>query len=247
MKSQQHAAAVGGVGGARLGAEPGQGLVAAVAAHRRLAVAEELVLEDRLLDLDVGVAGEVLEEVDVEEDGLDQVASARPPHLAAVLPARLAVEHAAVERRVELGDALGGENGAALDVELAGDLDAVEVDLAVATDLIRAVALLGRAGGLPVAGVDDLGLAADAAREGEVGLEDRPRVADRALAGVHQPRGRRGVGAEAALEQGVLDGERAEGAGVEAARPVVGEDGAEGRRGACASRGTAGRRGSASP
>ena len=171
----------------------------------------------------MGVRLQVLRVVDVEEQRLDEVAGARPAHLAAVLPAALLGQQGEVERGVELGHVLGVEHVAALHVTLAGDLQAVQVALAVAHDLVRAVAFLVRVRGLPVAGVHVLGLEPHGAAEGEVGLEHVAGLADRTLVTHEARRGRRSR-AEAAIEEGVFGREHADGLRVEGAGPVVVQD-----------------------
>ena len=106
---------------------------------------------------------------------------------------------------------------------LASDLQAVEVALAVAHDLVRPVAFLVRMGGLPVTGMHILRLEAHGPAEGEVGLKDFLRVADRTLVTHEALRGRRSR-AEAAIEVRVFRREYTDGARVKAARPVVVQD-----------------------
>ena len=79
---------------------------------------------------------------------------------------------------------------AALDVQLAGDLQAIEIAFAVAHDLVGAIAVLVGMGRLPVAGMDVLRLQPHGPPEGEVGLKHLAGVADRTAARVHQSRGR---------------------------------------------------------
>src|SRR6185369_1079728 len=128
----------------------------------------------------------------------------------------------------ELRHVLRIEDLAALDVELTGDLEAVEVALAVPHDLVWTVPFFFRIRGLPVAGVYVLRRPADGAAEGEVGLKHLLDGSDRSLLRVHQAGRRRGRRTETAIEVGVLDGQSPQRPRMESAGPVRVEHGAEG-------------------
>ena len=183
----------------------------------------------------------------VEQQRLDEVARAGAAHLGAVLPARFRRQQREVERRVELRPALRVEHLAALHVQLAGDLQAIQVAFAVAHDLVGPVAVF-IGGRLPVAGVDVLRL--PVARRGRKrSWSERPRARSPtgprcgSISDASAPRRR----AEAAIEIGVLGGQHAVQSRMEAAVPVSCRGRARRPQAAAWSRGTRGRRGSASP
>ena len=155
----------------------------------------------------------------VQQQGLDEIAGAGAAHLGAVLPTGLGRQQGQLQRGVQLGGLLLVQDLAAFDVQLAGDLQAIEVAFAVAHDLVGAIAVLVGMGRLPIAGMDVLGVPAHGPPEGEVGLKHLAGVADRPALGVHQPLGRRAGRSEAAVEQGVLGRQGADWRGDGTGRP----------------------------
>src|SRR5690349_11243144 len=106
-------------------------------------------------------------------------------------------------------------------MQLAHNLQPIEIAFAVTHDLVRTVTLLFRMGALPIAWMHVLSLPSHSPAEREIGLKDFPRVADRSTLWVHQFVVLRGGRPEAAIEVGIFSSQHADGARMKGASPVL--------------------------
>ena len=145
----------------------------------RFCVAKNLVLQKRIDEPDVRMLLKMPQVMHVEQLRLNIIASAGSRHLRTILPAGLGRQQSLVQRGIELGRLFQIQHLTAFDVQLAGDLQSVEVAFAVTHDLVGPVAVLVGMCGLPITRMNVLCVPACGPTKGKVVLKDFTSIANR--------------------------------------------------------------------